>query len=58
MPARPSTAWRIFGAALSPFIYMIVGDWAILIAGCVGGTAALLVQQARKTSSAAEKAGQ
>ena len=47
-----------FGAALSPFIYMIVGDWAILIAGCVGGTAALLVQQARKTSSVAEKAGQ
>ena len=37
-----------FGAALSPFIYIFAGDWAILIAGFAGGTAALLVQRARR----------
>ena len=36
----------LFGAALSPFIYIVVGDWAILIAGFIGGTAALFVQHA------------
>ena len=46
-----------FGAALSPFIYMVVGDWAILVAGCVGGTAALLIQQARKSETHPDKAG-
>ncbi|MDP7375403.1 MAG: hypothetical protein QF420_02455, partial [Alphaproteobacteria bacterium] len=38
----------LFGAALSPFIYIIASDWAILIAGFIGGTAALLVQRAQK----------
>ena len=38
----------LFGAALSPFIYIFAGDWAILIAGFIGGTAALFVQCALK----------
>ena len=47
-----------FGAALSPFIYMLVGDWAILVAGCVGGTAALLIQRARTVGLRCDKAEQ
>jgi predicted branched-subunit amino acid permease len=39
-----------FGAALSPFIYLYAGDWAILIAGIIGGTAALIVQRAHEAS--------
>ena len=46
-----------FGAALSPFIYIFAGDWAILIAGLAGGTAALLVQRARRPDPDPEKAG-
>ena len=38
----------LFGAVLSPFIYILAGDWAILIAGFIGGTAALFVQRAQK----------
>ena len=38
-----------FGAALSPFLYILVGDWAILVAGFAGGTAALLVQRLRQS---------
>ena len=38
----------LFGAALSPFIYILAGDWSILIAGFIGGTAAIFVQRAQK----------
>ena len=38
----------LFGATLSPFIYILAGDWSILIAGLIGGTAALFVQRAQK----------
>ena len=38
----------LFGAVLSPFIYIFVGDWAILIAGFIGGTAALFIHRAQQ----------
>ena len=42
----------LFGAALSPFIYILAGDWAILIAGLIGGTAAISLQRAQKALQA------
>ena len=45
----------LFGAALSPLIYIIAGDWAILIAGFIGGTAALFVLRAKQARKAGKK---
>ena len=47
----------LFGAALSPFIYVLAGDWSILIAGFIGGTAALFVQRAQKALQTDKKEG-
>ena len=46
-----------FGAALSPFIYLFAGDWAILVAGFIGGTAALFVQRMRSAQSEKKSVG-
>ena len=47
----------LFGAALSPFIYIFAGDWAILIAGFIGGTAALFVQRAQQPQKPSRQKG-
>jgi len=47
----------LFGAALSPFIYIFAGDWAILIAGFIGGTATLFVQRVLKARQPDEQEG-
>ena len=47
----------LFGAALSPFIYILAADWAILIAGFTGGTAALFIQLAQKASQVDKQDG-
>ena len=47
----------LFGAALSPFIYIFAGDWAVLVAGFIGGTAALFVQWAFKVRQPGKKEG-
>ena len=44
----------LFGAALSPFIYIFAGDWAILISGFLGGTTALFFQSALKARQASK----
>ena len=47
----------LFGAALSPFIYIFASDWAILIAGFIGGTAALFVQRAQQSQKPSKQKG-
>ena len=46
-----------FGIALSPFIYIFVGDWAILIAGFIGGTATMFVQWVLKVLQPGKQEG-
>jgi hypothetical protein len=35
----------VLGGAACPFLYAIVGDWAILFAGFLGGTGAIAFTQ-------------
>ena len=37
-----------FGGAICPFLYLAAGDWAILISGLIGGSAAIALFQLRK----------
>ena len=32
----------VFGGALSPILFPLIGEWAILVAGVIGGTLATL----------------
>ena len=36
------------GGAVCPFLYLVAGDWAILLSGIIGGTAALALFQWRR----------
>jgi len=55
--AVPSSVGRYSTTALSPFFYILAGDWAILIAGVIGGTAALFLQLAQKASQVDKQDG-
>ncbi len=38
----------VLGGAACPFLYVIAGDWAILLSGIIGGSAALILFYLRK----------